>query len=311
MRQEPRVLVSWNTSRQYIPPIRVATRQTTVGPLKNSAEDPGQEVNGWIYDCATPRGPYELYDYVVRAGIDPVFDLVIVQSGPGGGNRPENLSRFDCPRVLCLADTHHLGQPISSLIDYAHAQSFTHVISLNNRHHLHWFDEAGFHRLAWFPGISVRHLPRPTNKSRDQRVVSIGQSGSFHPRRTRIFELLSQADEIATDFREASRVESADAYANSVLSLNVSLNGDLNMRVFEVLSAGGCLLTDALSEEAGLDLLFEDGREILTYADERELIDRARYYLEHPDEAYAIARAGHRRYVENYCRCRSSDCSTG
>jgi hypothetical protein len=48
-----------------------------------------------------------------------------------------------------------------------------------------------------------------------------------------------------------SREATADVYAESLACFNASLNGDLNFRVFEVLSAGGCLLTDRLAPEAG------------------------------------------------------------
>ena len=63
-------------------------------------------------------------------------------------------------------------------------------------------------------------------------------------------------------------------YAQSTVSFNASLSGDLNMRVFEVLSAGGFLLTDRLSPQAGLELLLRPGHDCETYGDAEELLDK-------------------------------------
>ena len=57
-----------------------------------------------------------------------------------------------------------------------------------------------------------------------------------------------------------SRDHAADMCASSVVSFNASLNGDLNLRVFETLSAGGCLLTDRLSAQSGLDLILKTAK---------------------------------------------------
>ena len=43
-------------------------------------------------------------------------------------------------------------------------------------------------------------------------------------------------------------------YSESKIVLNASINGDLNMRVFEALTSGALLVTDRI--ENGLDTLF-------------------------------------------------------
>ena len=79
----------------------------------------------------------------------------------------------------------------------------------------------------------------------------------------------------------ATRARSAALYAQSIVSFNGSLNGDLNMRVFEVLSRG-FLLTDRLSPQAGLELLLRPGHDCETYGDAVELLDKIAFYRRSP-----------------------------
>jgi hypothetical protein len=95
----------------------------------------------------------------------------------------------------------------------------------------------------------------------------------------------------------ATRAQSAVLYGRCQVSFNASLNGDLNMRVLEVLSAGGCLLTDRLSPVSGMRHILEEGREYLAYGDGDELLAQARRLLGDPAHAAAVAQAGHRRYM--------------
>ncbi len=93
--------------------------------------------------------------------------------------------------------------------------------------------------------------------------------------------------------------DARDIHAASQLNFNCSLNSDLNMRIFEVLQSGGALLTDRLAPEAGLDDLFQDGRDLVLYDEAQDCIDRARELLSDPDLCQKIAIAGKKKYEEN------------
>ncbi|HEY2374038.1 MAG TPA: glycosyltransferase [Gaiellaceae bacterium] len=70
-----------------------------------------------------------------------------------------------------------------------------------------------------------------------------------------------------------------------------------NMRLFEATGVGAMLLTDAAR---GLDTLFEPDREVVTYTSAGDLVEKARWYLEHEDERAAIAAAGHARTLSDH-----------
>jgi spore maturation protein CgeB len=79
-------------------------------------------------------------------------------------------------------------------------------------------------------------------------------------------------------------IDVAEAYAN-------------NMRLYEATGMGALLLTDA---KRNLDELFEPGREVIAYRDQDELVDLARYYLDHEDERQEISAAGQRRTLAHH-----------
>lgn len=286
------VLVSWYTTPRYIPPFDLSDRQVTVGP-QAEPDQPRMMFAGW-----TPAGEYDLLAALEAQKFRTQYDALVVWSDASGSNRPLNLAAFDCPKVLCVGDTHHLERPLSGMIGYAEKAGFDFIVSSHNRQHLHWFGEAGFTNLAWIPGVKARHIPRPIKEGRAPQVCFVGQWSDFHPRRRRLLAAL-QDQGVALFARQATRELSADLYAGSVASLNASLNGDLNLRVFEVLSAGGCLLTDRLSPQSGLDLILQEDRDFCGYGSAEELVDKARFLLREPSSALTIARAGNRTYTRN------------
>jgi spore maturation protein CgeB len=70
-----------------------------------------------------------------------------------------------------------------------------------------------------------------------------------------------------------------------------------NMRLFEATGVGTLLLTDAKTD---LDRLFVPGKEIVSYANEDELVERGRYYLGHDEERLQIAADGQRRTLAEH-----------
>jgi spore maturation protein CgeB len=101
-------------------------------------------------------------------------------------------------------------------------------------------------------------------------------------------------------FGSNDRQTTASVHNKTFINLNVSLNGDFNLRNFEVLAAGGFLLTDRLSPASGQSAILRDGVHCRFYTDIDDCERWIRHYSEHPDEAEKIARQGYDYYWENW-----------
>lgn len=82
----------------------------------------------------------------------------------------------------------------------------------------------------------------------------------------------------------------ANYYGKSKIIFNCSLNGDINMRVFEAMCSGSLLATDYIPELEELGI--KDGVNCLVYKDEKELLNKTAYYLAKDVEREEVARNG-------------------
>ena len=79
--------------------------------------------------------------------------------------------------------------------------------------------------------------------------------------------------------------------------INVAENYANNMRLYEATGVGSLLITD---HKDNLHELFEVGKEVVAYSSPEEAAELIRYYLDHPDEAAEIARAGQARTLRDH-----------
>lgn len=79
--------------------------------------------------------------------------------------------------------------------------------------------------------------------------------------------------------------------------INVAENNANNMRLYEATGVGSLLITD---RKDNLHELFEVGKEVVAYSSKEEAAELINYYLAHPEEAEAIARAGQARTLREH-----------
>lgn len=103
----------------------------------------------------------------------------------------------------------------------------------------------------------------------------------------------------AVDLHQVDRI-----FCESRISLNFADSGlqlsgislvrsrQVKARTFEVPGSGGFLLSE---ESESLSAYFRIGAEIVTYRSRDDLVQKIRYFLDHPAERDAIAEAGHQR----------------
>ena len=252
---------------------------------------------GSLKSLKTPTGAYDAPAFFSQSGITATPELVLVKADATGRNFPSNLRSFKCPRVLLVGDTHHQSAPIQQLVAYAQREAFDFIILDHTRHHARWFFEAGFKNVHWIPALDFSYLPRDLKKSPAHKLTFVGQVGRFHPHRVRVLQNLKKAG-LPLEVLQSSPAGAADIYADSDITLNISLNGDLNLRVFEALSAGGFLLTDKLTPSSGLELLFKPGEDLDVWTNTAELVEKVRYYLKHPAKIERIRKAGQAKLMK-------------
>jgi hypothetical protein len=87
----------------------------------------------------------------------------------------------------------------------------------------------------------------------------------------------------------------------SDVTFNIHTNGAFgdvgNMRMYEATGVGTCLLTDT---GPNISDLFDADREVVTYKSYPELLEKARYLLDHPAEAQRVAEAGRQRTLRDH-----------
>jgi len=79
--------------------------------------------------------------------------------------------------------------------------------------------------------------------------------------------------------------------------INVAENNANNMRLYEATGVGSLLITD---RKDNLGEIFEIGKEVVAYSTPEEAAELIRYYLDHPEEAATIAKAGQARTLREH-----------
>lgn len=91
--------------------------------------------------------------------------------------------------------------------------------------------------------------------------------------------------------------EAGKKFCESKICFNISMTTDLNMRNFEVMGTGSFLLTNWIPS---IEEVFEDGKHLVLYRSLDEMVDKAKYYLEHNEEREKIAQAGYEEVLKNH-----------
>ena len=84
---------------------------------------------------------------------------------------------------------------------------------------------------------------------------------------------------------------------NHLLNLNIGItDSGYQQRIYEILCAGGFLLTNAVRDEN----IFEDRKHLVYYKNFDDLVNLCYYYNNHMDEAKTIANMGQQEVLEKH-----------
>ena len=291
---DPVTLVFALATKSHYRDILYSKNEVFCGPDEISRLKDGRPIT-----LNTPRNSFDVDVVLKQLPSELKPELIVVKLDATQAIKPMGLSKIDCPKVLILGAPHQFSRPLTHLFEYQESERFDIIVSDHDRHHLHWFKRMGYPRVHWLPGLNCNLRQRPIEKPEVNRAIFVGQTGKFHPYRSSLFKSLERRG-LPVDIRAAEPEDAANLYASHAISLNGSLNGDLNLRVFEVIGSGGFLMTDKLSSDAGLEYLFEDGKELVLYSNLEDLAEKIGYYLENTDEAMTIRTAGQKRLLEEH-----------
>lgn len=263
-------MVLWHANPNPFAPPLLSTNQIT-GVLD---EHSTQEFNYGTQKFSFPRGEFDLEALLKEKNIDkPDYLFVCLDSTTPYIAR--NIKNVCENSFLCLGDSHHLPQPITRLINYASNEKFGGHIFTNNVRHAHWFkhrcDADQYFEPALFAlnlGSNLDDNLRPINHSKETPVF-YGQMGQFHPRRGRIMPNLLQKNLVR--HISGSREQLSTQMKQSMACINVTLNSDLNSRVFEIAQTGCLQIVDQLSIFNGHGSVLIPGHNCLTFQTEAEL----------------------------------------
>ncbi len=226
-------------------------------------------------------------------------DITFVKADASCRNHLKAIKALPGIKILLMGDTHHLKEPLQTMLSYANNEPWDLISSEHDRHHLPLFTKAGLEKLIWLPCFTMNPYRISPQCPVDERPLFVGSLSQHHVQRLKIISQL-QSQGINLKITTAEQSIAANLYNKHSVSLNVSLNCDLNFRVMEVLAAGGCLLTDRLGPDSGLDLLLTEGKHYLGYSSSDEAADQIIKLQKNPELRQSIAYAGHNHFWSTF-----------
>lgn len=190
------------------------------------------------------------------------------------------LSRLK-PSAIWIIDSH-----MSYRADLIMARRFEHVF-VAGKDGAERFRRDGLGRAEWLPLACDAAMQGTGGVPKTYDVAFIGGEG--WGRRRRLLRRLRR--EFPNSYIGlAPHTEVGRIYSRARIVFNCSIRNDLNMRVFEALASGSCLVTNA--DTAGLTDLFIPGRHLLIYSSEEQAVSIIHHYLINAEERETIALAG-------------------
>lgn len=255
----------------------------TVGPL----------ADGWPYPnhIETDLGAlHSLYDALPPNWMP---DLVFAVSG-GGAAMLTRTHDLPCPTVFYSVDTWQC------YMDYVEAPHYD-IVFAGQRSYIPLLRATGSRHVFWLPLACDPecHRPMPDQSKHCDIVFVGGTSKPVHHQRASLLNALSRQFTVEV-FEGAYGEDMCRAFARGRLAFNHSSVEDVNMRIFEALAMGCALLTNRDSQVNGLFEWFEDGRHLIVYDSERELLKKARQYAHDGVRLKTIGEAGRAQVLANH-----------
>lgn len=253
-----------------------------------------EELADWVLDNVSPDG-IEVMHLRPYGDMKPYgeFDLNIWvdwgEDGLGGILPYEPVWPSNGPIAYWASDT-HLGY------DYRLAMAKkSDIVFVAQERARKEFARDGV-EATWLPhAFEPLAYPRQEYASKKYDVAFVGHVNSEN-RIDAIDRLFSEFPNFF--FGQRLFNDAAEIYGQSKICFNIAMKDDINMRCFEVMGAGGFLLTDELPTMKDLPII--DGIHCGLYKNLDDMVKKARYYLANPEERDRIAQVGHSHVMRHH-----------
>ncbi|MCO5211890.1 MAG: glycosyltransferase [Caldilinea sp.] len=210
------------------------------------------------------------------------------------GYFPAEIELLSIPTACYLIDVHlgHWREAAARFFDVVFVAQKDYVSILRRI--------VGHDQVYWLPLAAALDVHGDRNLDRIYDVGFVGNIAHAHRKTARQRRLALLAARFNTNdfYRQYTPPQVGEVYSQSRIVFNTSIAGDVTMRIFEGTAAGALVLTDPVQN--GFAELFELGAEVVVYQDDDDLLAKVHYYLEHPQEREAIARAGQTRTLAQH-----------
>ena len=194
-----------------LPPL-LGDEQVNCGPYFDDDFAP----DGRVRSLQTPAGDFDLAAIAAQLPPEQAPDVVACLVDASWCCTPRNLGAFKCPRVVLIADTHHLRSPLIGMMRYVSSEPFHRAVLLYDRHHAALFRSVGL-ETSWLPGLTFPHADEAVRAARQEarsaQLAFVGQAGKLHPQRMRWLQALGVPASVAaglTDWTASSTRRTSD-----------------------------------------------------------------------------------------------------
>ena len=147
---------------------------------------------------------------------------------------------------------------------------------------------------VWFPNGYPSDFIKPHPEV--DRTQQIGFCGSSTPQRDALLDIVSKNFNLKRDTFVIGD-DMVKALSSYKIAFNCNIADDINFRTFEATGAGAMLITNYTPN---IEKLFVLDKEIVTYKNADEMLQKIAYYSKNEDERAAIAAAGCARSAKDH-----------
>jgi glycosyltransferase involved in cell wall biosynthesis len=207
---------------------------------------------------------------------------------------PPGIEDLPIPTVCWLGDIHlgHWRKQVARFFD---------LVLVPHKDYLPEYRTVVRHsQVQWLPLYMPPSVQPQANLPRLYDVAFVGNIVRAHRKTKRAERLRLLEQRYATNdlHRLYTQAELSRIYSQARIVFNITINGDVNLRLFEGTACGALVLNDSTAN--GLPELFEVGRELVVYHDDQDLFEKIDYYLAHDAERSQIAQAGQQRTLRDH-----------